>query len=584
MKISSLPVSFTIFLVLHSVTVYTQNPWIDSLKSASLTQTDDTNKVRTLRMLTDYYAFNNPDLGIRYGKEALALSEKLQYDKGIFWSIVSLDRCLFVSGNYAVELDNALRVQPILNKLNDQYALGWSNGMLCDSYMNLGDYKTARIYARLVMKNIEHFFPDESFSGYANFVPIYIGLHEYDSALYAAKKGYSLLKANPALYTGNSYKSKLAKGQVLLYLGVAFEGKGRYDSALYYYHLGIPINEEVNMKISSIEAFIGAAKSHLGKTNPDSAIWFANAVLKERMTEHYPVGKLKAVNLLADIYESQGKSDSSLKYLRIAVTLKDSLYTREKTTSFQNSLLREQEKRKEIDAATTILQNRYRMYLIITLLIVCFITAIVIVRNKKIRQLQTMRNRIADDLHDDIGSTLSSISIMNELAKAKSPDALLLLTSIGESTSTIQENMSDIVWAIQADSDRFENVLQRMNQFASEILDSKNIRLDFTSNSSVSTSKLTMRQRKHFYFFFKEAINNAVKHAYASQVAVDITKKDHHITLTIRDNGKGFNTATIFQGNGMNSLKRRANELHAHFDITSLEDEGTTICLKFKIT
>ena len=67
-----------------------------------------------------------------------------------------------------------------------------------------------------------------------------------------------------------------------------------------------------------------------------------------------------------------------------------------------------------------------------------------------------MRNSIADDLHDDIGSTLSSISIMNELAKTKSPEALSLLTSIGESTSTIQENMSDIVWTIKAGNDRFE--------------------------------------------------------------------------------------------------------------------------------
>ena len=90
-----------------------------------------------------------------------------------------------------------------------------------------------------------------------------------------------------------------------------------------------------------------------------------------------------------------------------------------------------------------------------------------------------MRNSIADDLHDDIGSTLSSISIMSELAKAKSPEALSLLASIGESTITIQENMSDIVWAIKSENDRFENVLQRMNQFASEILDAKNIELGF---------------------------------------------------------------------------------------------------------
>ena len=136
-----------------------------------------------------------------------------------------------------------------------------------------------------------------------------------------------------------------------------------------------------------------------------------------------------------------------------------------------------------------------------------------------------MRNSIADDLHDDIGSTLSSISIMSELAKAKSPEASPLLASIGESTISMQENMSDIVWAIKSENDRFENVLQRMNQFASEILDAKNIALDFTSDASLSTSRLTMKQRKNLYLFFKEAINNAAKHSDAKKISVSYFSK-----------------------------------------------------------
>ena len=251
------------------------------------------------------------------------------------------------------------------------------------------------------------------------------------------------------------------------------------------------------------------------------------------------------------------------------MNLKDSIYNREKTTAFQNSLLKEQEKQKEIQAATTALQNRYRMYLLIALFIIAIIIAGIVIRNRRIKQLQKMRNSIADDLHDDIGSALSSISIMNELAKAKSPEALPLLASIGESTVTIQENMSDIVWAIKAENDRFENVLQRMNQFASEILDAKNIELDFTSDASLSASKLTMEQRKNFYLFFKEVINNAAKYADAKRVSVCIAQKDHYAEMNIRDDGKGFDTSKIFNGNGMNTLKKRAAELNADFKITS---------------
>jgi len=306
--------------------------------------------------------------------------------------------------------------------------------------------------------------------------------------------------------------------------------------------------------------------------------------LDDKLTKAYPAGKLKAANLLADIYEMKKNTDSSLKYLRIAVNLKDSLYNREKTTAFQNSLLKEQEKQKEIQAATTALQNRYRMYFLIALFTIAIVIAGIIIRNRRIKQFQNMRNSIADDLHDDIGSALSGISIMNELAKAKSPEASSLLASIGESTVTIQENMSDIVWAIKSENDRFENVLQRMNQFASEILDAKNIELDFKSETSLSPLRLTMEQRKNFYLFFKEVINNAVKYSNAKKVSVSISQKDHCAEMNITDDGKGFDSTKIFNGNGMNTLKKRAAELSADFKITSNLNEGTAVQLKFKIT
>ena len=117
---------------------HAQNHWIDSIREAAVIQKEDTNKVWTLRSMADYYAFSDPDSGIIYAKRGLALAQKLQYDPGIFWSIVSLDHSLYISGNYALELDNALNALPLAVKLKDRYAFGWSNGMLADSYFNLG--------------------------------------------------------------------------------------------------------------------------------------------------------------------------------------------------------------------------------------------------------------------------------------------------------------------------------------------------------------------------------------------------------------------------------------------------------------
>ncbi len=82
----------------------------------------------------------------------------------------------------------------------------------------------------------------------------------------------------------------------------------------------------------------------------------------------------------------------------------------------------------------------------------------------------------------------------------------------------------------------------------------------------------------------KEVINNAAKYADARKVSVCIAQKDHHIEMNIRDDGKGFDTSTIFSGNGMNSLKKRAAELNGSFKIISNINEGTVVQLKFKIT
>jgi signal transduction histidine kinase len=216
--------------------------------------------------------------------------------------------------------------------------------------------------------------------------------------------------------------------------------------------------------------------------------------------------------------------------------------------------------------------------------LIAFSIIVLVIRNRRQRQLQSIRNSIADDLHDDIGSTLSSIRIINELAKARSPEALPLLTAIGENTAAIQENMSDIVWAVNPVNDHFEKIVLRMNLFASEIVDAKKIRLWFNSDESLNDARLTMRQRKNLYLFFKESINNATKYSNAGTISVDIARKDHHIEMSIADDGKGFDASAVLAGNGLNSLKKRAEELRAKYTIQPQMNKGTTIRLKFKIS
>lgn len=570
-------------LLLYSAAAYSQTAWIDSVKNIATLQKSDTNKVFTLNSISDFYTLSQPDSAFEYAQQALALADKLNFDKGRFWAIVYTNKALYILGNYALELSFAFKAFPLGQKLNDNHALGWSNGMLGDCYYNLGDYATAVKYYRQVRQLVEQSGIVDLFSVYSGLVPVFVRLNQPDSALFYAKRGYTLQLRNPLLNLpdANGY---YAKNIVCRFLGEAFAATGNNDSALYYYHLSIPYATMNHMDMVKIDAYNGIADVHKNMGTLDSSIWYAKKVLGEKLSKNYPAGYLKSANTLADVYQLQHITDSTLKYLRIAYSINDSLFNRDKTVAIQNIFFHEKEKQKELALATSKLKDKYITYFVLALFIIVLIATAIVIKNKRIRQLQVIRNGIADDLHDDIGSTLSSISIMSELAKQKSPQALPLLTSIEESTWAIQENMSDIVWTLKSENDRFENTLHRMQLFAAEILEAKNISLQFDSHPSLLAEKLTMKQRKNFYLFFKEVINNAAKYSGANTVRVLLSKQSQCIEMIIKDDGRGFDTSKAFGGNGMGSIKKRAAELNATFNITSYIDRGTTVRLFFKIT
>lgn len=571
-------------ILLYSDTATPQtSAYTDSVKKVVAGQAADTNKLSNLIALSNSYLQYNPDSSLAYSQQSLALAERLHHDMGIYGSESLLIQSLITSGNFPLALEHCFRLFSLSKKINDPGAIAYAKLMFSDCYYNLGDYDTSLAYLQEVITLAKKECPAGVYHFWMKQSSIFEGMQQPDSALFYAKKAREGMINNPELSPEN-FQKQTESSAISTLLGNAFTGKAAYDSALYYYHSGIPVAISGYMETDLINDYNGIAAVYKATGDLDSAVWYAQQALTRTISKAYPLGLLKATNMLASIYEVDNKPDSALKYVKLAIGLKDSLFNRQKTITIQNLTYKEQEKEREIAASKLKIQNRFKLYFSLAGALAILVIGGILLKNNRQKQLQRMRNSIADDLHDDIGSTLSSISIMNELAKEKSPDALPLLASIGENTLTLQENMSDIVWAVNPKNDHFENVLQRMNQFASEILEAKNIELSFSSDPSLSSSRLSMGQRKNFYLFFKEAINNAAKYSDAKKVSVSIAKKDHHINMSIRDDGKGFDAGRIFNGNGMATLRKRGTELNAHFNIDSHLTKGTIVQLKFKIT
>ncbi len=200
-------------------------------------------------------------------------------------------------------------------------------------------------------------------------------------------------------------------------------------------------------------------------------------------------------------------------------------------------------------------------------------------------KMQNIRNKIAQDLHDDIGSTLSSISILSNLIlkEKNTGQNNEMISEIKESSVTLMEKMDDIIWSINPKNDSLENLLLRIKRFASNLFEARNIDYNITIQEHISQLKFSMEDRQHIYLILKESINNLVKYSQATMATIDVTFDQCVFEIHVRDNGIGFEMSDNFDGNGILSTKNRAALMDADLAILTKPGSGTEIVLKVKI-
>ena len=199
-------------------------------------------------------------------------------------------------------------------------------------------------------------------------------------------------------------------------------------------------------------------------------------------------------------------------------------------------------------------------------------------------KLQDVRNRIAADLHDEVGSNLNSIAIFVELLRRKSPPELLpILEKITNNSIESVQLMQDTIWAIQVKNDDFQKFIDRMRGFATEVLAAKGISLDFDNQVDSSKNSLSMDARKNAYMIYKEAINNIVKHSKATKAEVKILMENNQIIIAVSDNGIGFDQSQTMEGNGLRNFEERAENNEMKLNIDSVAGIGTKVLLEIPL-
>lgn len=197
---------------------------------------------------------------------------------------------------------------------------------------------------------------------------------------------------------------------------------------------------------------------------------------------------------------------------------------------------------------------------------------------KYMQEMEGMRSQIADDLHDDVGSTLSSISVYAELGlQGDENTRLSMLGRISDASQRMMSAMNDIVWAIHSKNDSLGDLTDKMRQFATERLVGENVTFKLDNEKLIDNLHLTMRARRNILLMFKEAVHNALKHGKAKNVLCAVKSITSGLSVMIKDDGVGFDPHRVKSGNGITSMRKRATELGGSFEIESVQGKGTTI-------
>jgi len=484
-------------------------------------------------------------------------------------------------------------------------------GLLSEMYFNLG-----MMYhddEREPEKAIKHF--SKNFSSVNELDPVhycfisdeYIQLKKADSAAYYLKKGKLVLK--------NSYPYQLP--YYFRALANYYKYIGKLDSASFYFLKTIRGLEIVRQQFNTAKCYYQLGEIAFLKNDLDAAEkYYYRAESYAKKYQRYSELS-KAYLGLNRIYEKQHNIEKAYLKLKQYRQVEDSLKKLEATDillsqdlqhtfSLQEMQMKQEQLKKDnqikllsienkLKQATTEKENLRKKFAyagIVAIIVLGAYGFYLYSRRKRLQSRQALMNerlRISRELHDEVGATLSSISIFSQAAIQKNEsgnmaDSKTILKRIGETSREVMGELNDAVWLINPHNDNLQKIIQRISNYALPLCRTNNIRFEIKAASSVENIDLSVDKRKAIYLIIKEAVNNSLKYAAAKNLILQFEKNHKALHISIKDDGRGFSENNLSAGNGLNNMKQRAKDVNGKIDFDSVQQKGTEIILEVPLT
>jgi signal transduction histidine kinase len=514
-------------------------------------------------------------------------------------------------------IQNARESMRIAVELQNDTLLGNAENLLGLIHLNSERYDSAQFYFKRALENIPQKHDNPKLSRYdqvlGNLSEIYLKLNDGDKAIEFARKAQNI---------SNQLNNQRAIILNNWTLAEAWMIKENFDSCLYFLRIGLQnpqIHEEPDAHLFLLST---ALKLDVSRKNKDAIIPVLDTglVLCDRLKNHdfaksdflqnavtslIKVGDFKQAatyqNRLNTIQNRIQKAQENLH-----MRLLNAYYQKESELSKQ--LSEAGERKNEIKLNRIILVSLVSIILLMILFIVFFRRWMNQLRKTELLQfnqekenikqeqelnlmrdrfttIEAERNRIARELHDDIGSSLSSISIFADLALSEFPKdstkALGLIERVKHKNQEVSDTISDLIWAIYSKNDTMGSLVTRVRTFGFDVLTTRGIEVKIEDDFRLKDAVLSIELKKNLLLFFKEALNNIAKYSGASQAIIVIEYVDGTVHISISDNGKGFDPKLIRHGNGLAGFQARANAIGARFVLDSAIGTGTRLMLSF---
>lgn len=569
---------------------------IDSLYRELDKAKSDTTKTLLLAELS-YRYYTIPDSAASIANKGLAMATSIGFQRGIILNEVSL------AGYHLHQGDNVTAFKFLLKALEWQQRngsareLGRTNLLLGVTAFDYLGPETATRY----FKKARFYFASANdkrdlVHALNNLGYVYIVEKKYDSAASFLEEGLELTR-----------KTKQPEFEAVLLntLGELFVELKDLRKAKDVTERSIKLNEGFDHHLQSI-SYLMLARIFKGLKEQSKAIDCARKSLDISSRNADLQQMEQASKFLHEEFYEQGNYKEAIHYLQNATQLHDSIYSIEKNKEIQKlssnfeikskeaeiKILQQDNALKQIAIQLSSDSLKRQRVILFGLMLVLILLAILLTwyrminRIKRELEIERIRNNISKDLHDDIGSTLSSIQIISKLGKQNTTLEIAQrnFLLIENHSSKIMGTMADIVWSINSSNDTLERIVLYMKEFSAEILEPQNINYHFAVTSGIENLKIDVAVRKNLFLIFKEAINNAVKYSNCTEIRVNISFRAGLLILQITDNGKGFDFDQIRLGNGLNNMRERAGIINAEFDIISKNSLGTTISISIAIT